>query len=161
MRKKIKKSTKIFVIEIFAFIILNVFRIDFSKSIVLQNDFLITFLLTVIGIFLAIITLMYGLIDKINKIFKQANLDSSFKKIYGSFNETKENTLLIVYIMIVLFVISIFSEFDIPYFSFPSFINKNIFIYNLKFILLSLCLIAIYDTVRTFFIILDISHFNQ
>ena len=62
---KIKKSTKIFLFDLLIWILLYLTQIDFSNAKVLQDDFMITFCISIIGIFLAIITLMYGLIDNI------------------------------------------------------------------------------------------------
>lgn len=161
MRRKIKKSTKILLACLFLLIVLNYLKTDFSKVTVLQDDFLINFLLATIGIFLAILALLYGVVDKIKKIFIDNNIEKSLNNISNAFSEIKDNTLCILYIMISIFLISIISGFDIPYICLKNYAIKNVFLYNLKLILLILAVIAIHDTVKTFFIILNISNFKK
>ena len=154
------KASIIIIFDIIICFLLYVSAIDFSNIKILDDDFLITFMISIVGIFLAIITLMYGLIEQIRKIFKESNIEQSIKKIYKSFDEIKENTMLIVYIMIFIFILSITLNIDIPFIS-QAYINKKRLYLDLKIFGLILVLVSIYDTVKTFFLILKISRFDE
>ncbi|WP_238899432.1 hypothetical protein [Clostridium sp. YIM B02500] len=115
--------------------------------------------MSVIGIFLAIITLMYGLIDKISSIFSDSNISNSMNKIYKSFDEIKDNTLLIFYLMVFIFFVGVINSIDFPYLKLPVNFNKSAIIFDIKFSILLLIFFAIYDTIKTFFVILNISRY--
>ncbi|HBJ1648228.1 TPA: hypothetical protein LA462_002764 [Clostridium botulinum] len=154
---RINKTQKIIAIHFIALIFLCTVKINFSNVKILQDDFIITFMLSIIGIFLAIITLLYGLIDKIATVFSNNNISISMYKIFRSLDELKDNTMFIVYVLIFNFILGIIANIDIPYFSFADYSNKINFIYSLKLVTLSLVLYAIYDTIKAFFLLLNIS----
>lgn len=151
---------KIIFIHILLFTILIFLKVDFSSVKVLQDEFLITFLLTILGLFLAIITLLYGLIDKIANAFTKVNIDS-MKHIHKSLDELKDNTIFILYALIFCLVLSFWAGCDLPMISFSNITiietNKNLILFDLKVIVLSLVLIGTHDTVKTLFTILNIS----
>ncbi|WP_017211815.1 hypothetical protein [Clostridium beijerinckii] len=157
----IKKSSIIFLVDFFLLIILCITKVNLSEIKILQDDFLITFIISVIGIFLTIIALMYALIDKISLIFSDANIADSIKKIYKSFDEMKDNTILIFYLMILIFFIGFLNNIDFPYIHLPAGYNKTSILTNIKLTILLLILFAIHDTIKTFFVILNISRYKN
>ena len=152
---------KVFSFIFCIFIVLCLSKVNFSDIKILQDDFLITFMISLIGIFLAILTLMYGLLEKIATIFSTANITTSLKNIYKSFDEIKDNTLLIFYLMLSIFIIALLGNIDIPYIKLPENFTKTNIIYNIKICILILVLFSVYDTIKTFFIILNISRNNK
>lgn len=154
--KAINKLLKIIVFHLIVFVTLLVSKTDLTKIIVLQDDFIITFLLTLLGLFLAIITLLYGLIEKIATAFNKVKINS-MKHIHKSLDELKENTFFIFYALILCIILSIWLNCDIPYIISPYFINKTFLLFDLKIMILSFSLISAHDTVQTLFTILNIS----
>lgn len=97
--------------------------------------------------------------DKIVKLFSDLSLTDSINKIYTSLDELKDNTILIFYSVLFIFLINFVSKINICSINFDNYFNTKLFLYDLRLTILSLVLFAINDTIKTFFIILNISRF--
>jgi len=150
------KSTKIFIIHILALILLICFKADFTKINVLKDEFIVNFILALFGLFMAIITLLYGLIDKIITTFNRLKL-KSVDNIYLSLKELKDNTFFIFIMLLCYILLSILADFDIPIVKSTVLLDKKLIIFDFKLIFLSLSMVATHDTIKTLFTMLNLS----
>ncbi|EGS5727749.1 hypothetical protein P5E47_03190 [Clostridium perfringens] len=158
----LKSNTKIIILffNIIIFVALITYKIDLTKIDLLSDNNLITFITSMLGIFLAIITLLHGLLGGLISAFKKLNL-SREKNLFRTFKELKENTYFIFIMLICFIFISIISNINIPFLTYPAnleiYISKIMLLYDIKLILLIFSLVAIKDTLSAFFKLLDLS----
>lgn len=148
-----KKRTKglFIVIGFFAlgFLLVHFFFIN-SDILLLDNEFLITFVGVVLGISATIVTFIFSSTEKIQKIISNLSQEKDrtdkINKIFkASYTELIEDSHFIFIIFILLVICVLFSGINIPYFSFPAFMPKSQFLDSIKIGLFLNCIFSISD----------------
>ena len=149
MKKRTKGLLLITVFFALGFLLVHFFFTN-SDALLLDNEFLITFVGVVLGISATIVTFIFffnrentkshfqslsrkNRTDKINKIFETA------------YAELIEDSSFIFIIFILLIICVLFSAIDIPYISFPAFMPKSQFLDSIKIGLFLNCIFSISD----------------
>lgn len=121
-----------------------------GEVLVIDNEFLITFVGVVLGISTTIITFIFSSTDKIWKVIdqtytdkeKSANAQSLFKNGY---RELIEDSILVFFIFVALIFCVLYSAIDIPYIQFPHLVSKKQVLDFVKMGLFFNCLLATCD----------------
>lgn len=121
-----------------------------STSILLDNEFLITFTGVVLGISATIVTFIFSSTDKVKSVLentytapeKASNVFEIFKKGY---TELVQDSNFIFIIFILFLVVAGWSAIDIPYISTPAMFPKPLALNAVKMGLFVNCLLATAD----------------
>lgn len=148
----------IFFVSIIIPIIFVTFNIDLSNILILEDEFLITFIGALLALGITLIALLYSILDKIAQILINANkYETLYPKVNSSINELKQDIFLVFYLLVILFFISFLSSINIPKLSFPSFlISRSQFYQSIKFSILLLSLFSTNDVIKAIFSLLSI-----
>lgn len=149
MRKQIKNLILIGFLFTVGFL-LAYFLFKDTDALILDNEFLITFVGVVLGISATIITFIYSSSDKIWKVISNTFHDDEPKekahqKFKLGYAELVEDSSFIFIIFILLIICIISYAIDIPYISFPNFLPKSRVLNSIKMGLFLNCLAAICD----------------
>lgn len=125
---------------------------------ILNDDFLITYLLYMLGFAITVSAILYSFVEKVNNRFNQNNqkeLDSYaiFKILKKLLKELKEDTLIIFALLVLNILISLFKDISIPMLHLPKYEIVNF----IKIISIFLSSYSIRDIVLTVFKILNIN----
>ncbi|URZ07566.1 hypothetical protein [Clostridium felsineum] len=162
--KTIIANFKILTIFIVLFII-SAFFVTLNKKIytlsILEDQFLINFVGTILALSVAIITLLYSIIDKVREsIIKFHFQNTKTDRIPHLLKELKDDTLFIFYILVSVFIISILNKCDIPIVKWDfKIITRNNFIALIKLFLIFLTLFSLRDIIKTLFTIINLSNY--
>lgn len=162
--KIIKSNFKILTTFI-VFFIISIFLVTLNKKMytlpILEDQFLINFVGAILALSVAIITLLYSIIDKVRESIIEFHFqDTKTNRIPHLLKELKEDTLFIFYILVILFIISILNKCDIPIVKWNfTIISKNNFIALIKLFLISLTLFSLRDIIKTLFTIITLSNY--
>lgn len=125
MKKRTKGLLLITVFFALGFLLVHFFFTN-SDALLLDNEFLITFVGVVLGISATIVTFIFSSTEKIQKVISnlshEKNRTDKINKIFKTaYAELIEDSSFIFIIFILLIICVLFSAIDIPYISFPAF----------------------------------------
>ncbi len=130
--------------------LLSHFLINDTDVLIIDNEFLTTFVGVVLGISSTIVTFIFSSTDKIwgvisNTFQDEGAVEIARKKFKAGYAELIEDSsfIFVIFILIVICVIS--SAIDIPNISFPHYMPKEHVINAIKTGLFINCLVAICD----------------
>ena len=131
MKKRTKGLLLITVFFALGFLLVH-FSFTNSDALLLDNEFLITFVGVVLGISATIVTFIFSSTEKIQKVISnlshEKNRTDKINRIFKtSYAELIEDSSFIFIIFILLIICVLFSAIDIPYISFPAFMPKSQF----------------------------------
>ena len=149
MKKRTKGLLLITVFFALGFLLVHFFFTN-SDALLLDNEFLITFVGVVLGISATIVTFIFSSTEKIQKVISnlshEKNRTDKINKIFKTaYAELIEDSSFIFIIFILLIICVLFSAIDIPYISFPAFMPKSQFLYSIKIGLFLNCIFSISD----------------
>ncbi|MGL5559892.1 MAG: hypothetical protein ACRDC3_12175 [Paraclostridium dentum] len=157
--KKIQFSTlfKIILILFFSFIVVISHK-DIENLSIVDTQFLITFLVSILGIALTVSAIMYSFVEKfvstIDKIdISKSNIDKLNFLLDSLLDELKEDTLLVLKLLALIVFLSVFEGLDIPLISFQ---HKHIFIQTLRVSSILLSIYTIRDIILVVFKVLKL-----
>ena len=136
MKKRTKGLLLITVFFALGFLLVHFFFTN-SDALLLDNEFLITFVGVVLGISATIVTFIFSSTEKIQKVISnlshEKNRTDKINKIFKTaYAELIEDSSFIFIIFILLIICVLFSAIDIPYISFPAFMLKSQFLDSIK-----------------------------
>lgn len=164
--RKLKNKFNSIIPFIFSIIIsLGIIKVnkDAYNLKILEDQFLANFIGALLALSIAIVTLLYSVIDKVRESMIKSyttseKLNNNDMKIKKLLIELKQDTTLIFYILVSIFFISIFANCDIPFISWKiTAFSKNSFISFLKIFLMSLTFFSLYDIIGTLFALINIA----
>lgn len=128
MKKRTKGLLLITVFFALGFLLVHFFFTN-SDALLLDNEFLITFVGVVLGISATIVTFIFSSTEKIQKVISnlshEKNRTDKINRIFKTaYAELIEDSSFIFIIFILLIICVLFSAIDIPYISFPAFMQK-------------------------------------
>ena len=146
MKKRTKGLLLITVFFALGFLLVHFFFTN-SDALLLDNEFLITFVGVVLGISATIVTFIFSSTEKIQKVISNLSHEKNrtdkinriFKTAYAELIEDSS------FIFILLIICVLFSAIDIPYISFPAFMPKSQFLDSIKIGLFLNCIFSISD----------------
>ena len=149
MKKRTKGLLLITVFFALGFLLVHFFFTN-SDALLLDNEFLITFVGVVLGISATIVTFIFSSTEKIQKVISnlshEKNRTDKINKIFKTaYAELIEDSSFIFIIFILLIICVLFSAIDIPYISFPAFMPKSQFLDSIKIGLFLNCIFSIGD----------------
>ncbi|CEP83961.1 hypothetical protein [Paraclostridium sordellii] len=160
MRIKRILNNNIFIISTMSLIsfIIVLFNKNLNNLSILSDDFLITYMLYMLGFALTVSAILYSFVEKVNTRFNQnqvneSNTSAILKRLKNLLKELKEDTLLIFLILISNIFIALFKDINIPILKLP----KNELINFCKIISIFLSSYSIRDIILTVFKILNIN----
>lgn len=138
--------------------IIVLFNKNLNNLSILSDDFLITYMLYMLGFALTVSAILYSFVEKVNTRFNQnqvneSNTSAILKRLKNLLKELKEDTLLIFLILISNIFIALFKDINIPILKLP----KNELINFCKIISIFLSSYSIRDIILTVFKILNIN----
>ncbi|MBV4420300.1 hypothetical protein KM800_13395 [Clostridium tyrobutyricum] len=147
----------VFLCLLIPFIIVR-YNINLNDVKVLGDDFLITLITGLLSLSVATIALLYPTINSIKQSFKEfpKQKEALLNKLLNNcIKEIKDDTFLIFKFLVFVILISIFYSMDIPNITWNiKIISKSQIYWYSKLSSLNLCVLAIYDVIKTIFIIL-------
>ena len=149
MKKRTKGLLLITVFFALGFLLVHFFFTN-SDALLLDNEFLITFVGVVLGISATIVTFIFSSTEKIQKVISnlshEKNRTDKINRIFKTaYAELIEDSSFIFIIFILLIICVLFSAIDIPYISFPAFMQKSQFLDSIKIGLFLNCIFSISD----------------
>lgn len=159
---RIKKilNNNIFIISTMLLIslIIVLFNKNLNNLSILNDDFLITYMLYMLGFALTVSAILYSFVEKVNTKFNQNDVNENnssivLKRLKKLLKELKEDTLLIFFILVFNIFISLFKDINIPMLKLP----KNELINFCKIMFIFLSSYSIRDIILTVFKILNIN----
>ncbi|APU60744.1 MULTISPECIES: hypothetical protein [Clostridium] len=172
--KKIKTNIKNNVISliitlIFFSVSLLIYKnnpLQISELKILDDEFVINFILIVLGFTVSFITILYSTFEKLRQqlveIFKNIISETELKDMelimFNIFKQLKEDILFIFrYLVDVVFII-IWRNIDIPYIKWNfNYISKLDIILLIKLTIIFLTLLALYDIIKSIFKLIEVS----
>lgn len=133
---------------------------------ILDDQFVINFILIVLGFTVTLITIMYSTFDKVRQqlveIFKniidESDLEDMQLTMFKIFKNLKEDTLLILFYLVVEVFMSIYVIIDIPFIKWQlNSISKLDMILLTKLTIILLTLYALSDIIVSIFKLIQIS----
>lgn len=139
-------------------LIIVLFNKNLDNLSILNDDFLITYMLYMLGFALTVSAILYSFVEKVNTRFNhnevnEGNQSTILKRLKKLLKELKEDTLLIFLILVFNIFISLFKDINIPVLKLP----KNELINFCKIMSIFLSSYSIRDIILTVFKILNIN----
>lgn len=159
--KKIIQNKVVIILCMFVF---SIVIVSFNKKLdnieILNDIFLITYMLTMLGFSLTVSAILYSFIEKVNSKIKcndyDLNKSNTIKKLLKSLlKELKDDTLLIFILLLNLILISLFKDINFPNLHLYGY--KSNIIYIIKIMSLFLSSYSMLDITLTVFKILSIN----
>ena len=153
-----------FVSASIAFLIIF-FKPDILKSFIVDDKFILNFLLTILILSVAIFTLLFSTVDKIReeitKIdeWEQEKVSEVESNIKGILQELKDDIFLIFYSLIILFILIFIRGIDPTEFPWPEIVPiSKLGLYTIiKFAIFVPNIFALYDIIHSLFNLVEAS----
>jgi hypothetical protein len=123
----------------------------------LENSFLINFLGVLLGVLITLVTFIHSVVNESLK--KTNNQQSKRKTAIQLYSELKDNTVLIFWFLIIVFILTVWMTIDIPKIQLIELIGieKNILITWIKLNIMILSMVATKDTIETLFTLIGVN----
>ena len=143
--------------------------LGFNDTKINNTNFIIDYLGLFLGFTIALLSFAISIIDKVKKDLlsnsdKDAEkIENQIAKLSSVFTELKEDTMVIFWFFIVVVAIYIFENINIPFIKWPfkGCFSKILFLNHIKFSIFILSLYAIYDILKTIFLLSESTGVNK
>lgn len=161
----LKKVIQNKVVIILSMVVLSIIIVSFNNNLndiqILEDSFLTTYLLTMLGFSLTVSAILYSFIEKVNEKIKNNNYapnkSINIKKILKILlKELKDDSILIFILLISLIIVSFVKDINFPYIQLHAY--KNSIIYFIKIMSIFLSSYSMFDITLTVFKILSINN---
>ncbi|TDF91712.1 hypothetical protein [Paenibacillus piri] len=117
MRTRIKKTTRLFIIILISAgvsLFFCTYNNKLDKINILNDDIIVNLLSGLLALSIAVITLIYTLLDKIREKLKKFNNEEIDKKVAALFKSLQNDTWAILIFLVTIIVVILLRDTDVP-----------------------------------------------